>query len=513
VTRRRPGGQNGKPFDMPTDRRCNVLILHADQHRWDCLGAYGNREIRTPNIDALAADGTAYRNSFCCYPVCTPSRYSLLTGLYVHQHLGWTNHSTLPSGLPTFPRALKSAGYRTDAVGKMHFTPTYLDVGFERMRLAEQHGPGRWDDDYHRDLRDLGLVDRIDQMDQVQEFRDAAPPGYWESFGAVTSDLPEAHHSTTWIGDRAAEALGQWNDDRPSLLMAGFVKPHHPFDPPRAWADMYEPDELTLLPGWTEAIGPQDRAMKQGFFRYDRLTEAGARRALAMYYATISQIDHQVGRLIDLLKHKGLYDNTLIVYTSDHGDYMGFHHTLLKGGYMYDPLVKVPLIVKPAGGTGPGTVSDALVSNVDVAPTILSMAGCDVPAEMAGIDLTARPAGRDAVFADADRHYMVRTKDRKLLLCPDLADSLLFDLGRDPLEMDNLLGRSEHQADGAALLDRLARWALFDARTPAHLDERAPRIAADNVPDLDDDHRRRLQQYTREKMADAGDVLFDPGTE
>ena len=144
----------------------NILIIHADQHRYDCLGAYGNVEIRTPNLDALARDGVVYENSFCPFPICTPSRYSLLSGLYVHQHLGWTNHSTLPTGLATFPRVLREGGYRTAAVGKMHFTPTYLDVGFAQMALAEQDGPGRYDDDYHRWLQAVGLCDRLDLTDE-----------------------------------------------------------------------------------------------------------------------------------------------------------------------------------------------------------------------------------------------------------------------------------------------------------------------------------------------------------
>ena len=144
----------------------NILVIQADQHRYDCLGCTGNPDVRTPNIDAIAYDGTVYENAFCPYPVCTPSRFSFLTGLYVHQHMGWSNHCTVPAGLPTFPKILREAGYRTKAVGKMHFTPTYLDVGFDEMLLAEQHGTGRYDDDYHRYLQDHDLVDEIDLIDQ-----------------------------------------------------------------------------------------------------------------------------------------------------------------------------------------------------------------------------------------------------------------------------------------------------------------------------------------------------------
>jgi arylsulfatase A-like enzyme len=145
----------------------NILVIHVDQRRTDGLGAYGNADTKTPNIDRLAADGIRYTNSFCPLPVCTPSRYSLLCGQYVHEHHGWTNRSALAPDIMTFPRILRKAGYRTKAVGKMHFTPTYLDVGFDELLLAERDGPGRWDDDCHRYLMHHVLVDRNDLEDQL----------------------------------------------------------------------------------------------------------------------------------------------------------------------------------------------------------------------------------------------------------------------------------------------------------------------------------------------------------
>ncbi len=211
----------------------NVLLIHTDQHRYDCLGCTGNPDVKTPAIDALAADGVVFENSFCSLPVCTPSRYSLLSGLYVHQHLGWSNRCTLPPGIATFPKEFRSAGYRTCAVGKMHFTPTYLDVGFDEMILSEQDGDGRFDDDYHRYLKARGLVDAVDVIDQRREYRELASAEYWASFGAQESDLPEEHHSTTWIGDRAMDVVSRWQGGG-NLLMAGFIKPHHPVRPARA---------------------------------------------------------------------------------------------------------------------------------------------------------------------------------------------------------------------------------------------------------------------------------------
>jgi len=356
--------------------RPNVLIIHTDQHRMDCLGAYGNEEIQTPNIDRLAGEGIQYSNSFCPYPVCTPSRYSLLSGLYVHEHRGWGNGSTLPPGTETIPSILRSAGYRTKAVGKMHFNPTYLDVGFEELALS---------------------------------------PGYF----------PNAE-----------------------------------------------------------------------------LTEPKLRRIMAHYYGAISQIDHHVGRMIRVLQERGLYDDTLIVFTSDHGDYMGFHHLVLKGNHMYDPLVKVPLILKLPGSAQAGTVSSALVNNIDVAPTILAQTDCAPGSRMTGLDLLAHPEGRELVFCET-RHagqLMVRSATRKLIVAPRSATRLFFDLGRDPLEMHDLSSDPAYRSDLRRLDDALAAWVDPDNLPPDCRDPDAPCINQPNVPPPDDERREDMMDYFRRQM-------------
>ena len=487
---------------MTRSDRPNILLFLADQHRWDCLGTAGHPNVRTPNIDRLAADGVRYDQAFCPLPVCTPSRYSMLTGLHVRQHLGWTNHCTVPPQIPTFPRILREAGYRTDAVGKMHFTPTYLDVGFQRMVLAEQDGPGRFDDDYHRYLRDRGLVDRIDLIDQRSEYRQGASRAYWDCFGAAESDLPEEHHSTTWTAERAGEIVERW-DGGGNFLMVGFVKPHHPFDPPAPWSRMYRPETLSMPPGWTEHSLPGDLEFHEGYFPNASLTEPSLRGAMAMYYATISQIDYHVGRIVDRLVAKGLYDNTMILYTSDHGEYMGFHHMILKGGRMYDPLVRVPLIVKYPGAAGSATASDALVSNLDIAPTVLARAGCDAAETMAGLDLVARPDGRELIFAEdwGHRQYMVRSRTRKLLWCPEARHSRFFDIEADPLEMRDLSAEPDRRDEIAHLTDRLLRWSLDEAVSPTYLDENAPTLDAPNVPSPATGERQQMIDYLRHQMA------------
>lgn len=506
--------KEGLAVNKPKSPQPNVLIIHTDQHRIGCLGAYGNKQIKTPHIDALAADGVRYDNSFCTYPVCTPSRYSLITGLYVHQHRGYNNHCTLPPGTVTFPALLARAGYRTKAVGKMHYTPTYQDVGFGEMELSEQNGPGRWDDDYHRYLRDRGLVDFNDLEDQVDEYRKAAPQSYRDNWGTRVSNLPDAHHSTTWVGDRAVETVETWNADRPSMLMVGFVKPHHPFDPPKKWVDMYDAEKVDILPGWTEKCLERDLAFNRGFFPHDKLHPAIMRKITATYYAAITQIDHHVGRMVDVLKRKGLYDSTLIIFTSDHGDYMGYHHMVLKGNYPYDPVMKVPLIVKYPGGKARGTSTDALVSNVDLAPTVLAACGVKRSAKMSGLDLAAKPDERDIVFAEASngRQVMARTKTRKLILASPRpsgrkgkrgapGESLLFDLEKDPFELTNLYDDPAYQHDVQALTKAARAWGPNGGPPKPYLNENAPVIKQPNVLGPDHGHRQAMIDYCRRMMA------------
>ena len=488
----------------------NVLVIQTDQHRWDCLSCAGNPDLRTPHLDTLARDGVQFTNSYCAFPVCTPSRYSLLSGLYVHQHGGYGNRATLAQGIDTFPRALRRAGYRTAGVGKMHFTPTYLDVGLSELCLAEQDGDGRLDDDYHRDLLAHDLADLDDVIDQRREFRQRAPQRYWETFGAGRSNLPEAWHSTTWIGDRAVEALERWDPHGGNLLYASFIKPHHPFDPPVPWDALYQPDQLTLPPGWQMAPDPADVAFHAGYFPHESLTEAALRRVMAHYYGTISHVDQQVGRMLEVLRQRGQYERTLIVFTSDHGEYLGFRHLLLKGGQMYEPLIRVPLLLKPPtlpahvvpGANTPGSKDTRLVSTVDVAPSILRACGIEPPTQMRGLDLLDPRSTRDAVFVEAGRgRYAVRMAQRKLLLSREPADCRLYDLEHDPLETHNCYAEAGYAEAARALRDRLADWLLFDAPPATYRDDGAPQIDAPNVPtDGQETRRRRLLAHYEQMM-------------
>ena len=455
--------------------KTNVIIIHADQHRIECLGAYGNKDVKTPHLDKLAAEGVRHTGHFCSYPICTPSRYSLLSGMYASVHGGSDNRATLPRGTATFATELRKAGYRTAAVGKMHFTPTYLDTGFDTLVLAEQDGPGRFEDDYHKYLREHGLLDVLDLCDQRAEYRENAPADYWENFGAKCSDLPLEHHSTTYITNQALAQIEQFNPDGGNLLMAGYIKPHHPFDPPEPYASMYDPAKLTLLDGYTPTLAEVDKKYT-GYFDYSTITEKSLRLVTSQYYGTITHLDDGAGQIIQRLKDKGLYDDALIIFTSDHGEFLGFKHLLTKCNHMYDPIMRIPLIIKYPASWSKRGLDHGLSTNIDIAKTILTVCGVEHAPAMRGLDLT-RDEGREVVVGEFKmwglNEYMVRSKTHKLLLDTNGA-ARLFDLAADPLETNDVAADPAYADILRHLKDKLIEEFLLKRRNTPHQDVNAP---------------------------------------
>lgn len=303
-------------------------------------------------------------------------------------------------------------------------------------------------------------------------------------------------HSTEWIGRKSLEILGEWGASG-NLLVTSFIKPHHPFDAVQGDAERYDPATLSLLPGWTEQCYEHDLALNPGYFPSKDLTEARLRRVMAYYYATIEQIDREVGAMIDVLKKKGMYDDTLIVYVSDHGEYMGQHHMLLKANYMYDSLARVPLIVKHPRGHRAGETMSGLVSLIDLAPTIVRAAGCEPGANMDGLDLARDTTGREIVFAESGRgdQVMARTKTHKLMLSTKPKCEQLYDLVRDPEELKNVYADPQHAGVVRALYEKLTEWQGTDPVPEPHLDLNAPQIAQANVPPRDLSQRKSVSEY------------------
>ncbi len=482
----------------------NILFIMGDQHRFDCIGAYGNKDVKTNNLDGLAKDGVLYNNHFTTYPVCTPARYSLLSGLYTHQHLGWSNHCTLPKGIKTYPRELKNNGFNTVAVGKMHSTPTYLDVGFDKMILAEQDGDGRFDDDYHQYLIEKGLIDINDIVDQRAEYRENAEKQYWDTNGAMVSNLKEEDHSTTWITNKALEEIENWGENN-NLLLVSYIKPHHPFDPPEPFDKMYSKDEIELLPGYTKEVSEVDYEHGKGYFDHRTLSEDKLRTVMTHYYGNITHMDYHIGRIIDNLKEKGLYDDTMIIYTSDHGEYMGFHHMLLKANYMYDPLAKVPLIIKYPKGIHAGQINNKISNNTDIAPTILNCFGLSIPNEMKGIDIRNQEIGREMTVCLGMRwdheiyyEYMVRSDKYKLIITRNLDTYRFFDLEKDPLEFIDVSGDIKYEKEIKKHIDRVINFMLFESLTPTYLNYDEVVCSDEKIMDLE--KRKDRENYFKNKL-------------
>ncbi len=427
----------------------NILLITADQLRVDCLGCYDNPVIRTPNIDALAENGVRFDSAFTAATVCVPSRQSILTGQYPSKHGAKGNGSAIPEGTATFVSSLHDAGYQTAALGKMHFYPPYADYGFDAMELAEQHGPGRYMDDYHAYLDEIGLFDTWDEWDQVEEKRKTAPTHYWEQYGGQVSDIPEEHYHSTWITDRTLEFIETRDTNRPFFAWMSFIKPHHPFDPPAPYDQKYNPEDIPLPQPQT---GWQDKPLlkryhdpREAFFDTRNMTEDELRQIITLYYGTIEHIDLQVGRILDYLKQSNLMDNTVIVFTSDHGDYLGQFGLFLKHPNLpYDGLAKAPLIISGAD-VSKSTQTDTLTSLVDLAPTFISLAKSDKLRRTQGMDLSSILSGniqdsdREAIYCESgDGALGVITASHKSIYDPQRQITEVYDRQNDMLEQNNI---------------------------------------------------------------------------
>ncbi|HET7559610.1 MAG TPA: sulfatase-like hydrolase/transferase [Limnochordia bacterium] len=469
--------RGGRPDRPEATRRAhrppNILLITADQMRADCLSAAGHPVVRTPHLDALAARGVHFEHAITPYPVCVPARLSILSGQYPHTHGVMDNRGMIPMAQANIARTLRDAGYRTAALGKMHFWPPYAQVGFETMQLAEQDGQGFKIDDYHSVyLAERGLIDQWDYWDQHKPYRAQAPAEYWQTFGARASELGEEHYHTGWIADRSIDYVNR-DDARPFFIWTSFIKPHHPFDPPAPWDALYDPAVIPPAAPQTEALAKPlltngaQRDPRKGYFDMSDLTPEQYRRVAAHYYGSISHIDHHVGRIVQALAARGELERTLIIFTSDHGDYMGDYGLILKSPSVpYGSLAHVPMIVAGPGVAG-GRTSSALVSLIDLFPTAAAAAGASVPASVHGRDLggvlrgeVADAALRDAVFSETREVKAVRTQRYAYLYNHRRRLEELYDLAEDPGEKVDRAGDPALAGVVRQLREHLLHWLL-----------------------------------------------------
>jgi arylsulfatase A-like enzyme len=367
-------------------RKPNLVFIFTDQQRFDTLACYGNRQIRTPNLNALASESFVFENAYVTQSVCTPSRSSIMTGLYPHTNGCTRNNVPLRPEVPTLAEMV-SDDYLCAYYGKWH-------LGDE---VVAQHGFATWVsiEDYYR--RFYSKEEYLSLFSSYHHFLLGCgfEPDY-ESVGARVFDrvktalLPERYTKASFLGHEAARFISE-NRERPFVLYVGFLEPHTPYVGPLG--DLYPPQSLSVAPHYRQK--PEegaalvnrmlaDQYMSQGvMYEQDLTTEAGCRHTKAQYYGNVTLVDRAVGEILQALDRAGLSDDTLVVYTSDHGDMMG-DHGLFEKCVLYEEAVKVPLIVRvPWQGKPPRPVSGR-ISQIDLVPTLLDLLGEPLPERLEG---------------------------------------------------------------------------------------------------------------------------------
>jgi arylsulfatase A-like enzyme len=390
-------------------KRPNILILYTDQQRWDSLGVNGNADCLTPNLDRLAGEGVNFDHCFVQNPVCMPSRLSFLTGQYPST-LGVTHMGVpVPEDTITLPRLLRNYGYHSANIGKLHFLPhanrdhreIHPDYGFDHLEISDEPGP--YEDAYRAWVRRTDP----DQMDHLSLGLPPATKVWQETMGIDDGvNHPSEHDTlepyafkgrddcthTAFVADRTIAYLENRKDNpEPFLCIAGMYSPHAPWVAPQRYFDLYDREKLTL----PEFPPDMDAQRGPGHFDDDQL-----RAARHGYYAMCSEVDHHVGRMLDALDACGLAEDTIVVFTSDHGEWLGEHLRWYKGYPAHDPVSRVPLIVRMPGSEQGRTVS-SIVESVDVLPTLMDAAAIPVASHMQGRSLQGLLQGDDSPVRDS----------------------------------------------------------------------------------------------------------------
>ncbi len=433
-----------KQLDRP-----NVLLIYTDQQRFDSLGCYGNPLAKTPNLDRLAKRGALFQNFFVQNPVCTPSRMSMLTGRYCSSTQIGSNGHVFPQRLTSVNQLLKPYGYHTAQIGKLHFdphakrchkdpTPTY---GFDTFILSDE--PGCYDDAYTK------WVESIDPA-MLGKVRTPLPPaavhynqpsytkGFSNTHEPYVFEGGEDFTHSAFVASETCRFLKKHKNDL-FFAIAGFYAPHTPVNPPQKYVDMYDLNDMPLPKvGEDEALMP---------FLKD-IPKEQWQKIMAYYLALVTHVDDCVGKIIDTLDEEGLFDNTLVIFTSDHGEFLGDHGKIQKSMPGHDCIIKVPLIMSYPARISPETVLPPLTEAVDIVPTILDYCGIQTPRFVQGESLKKLLEGstdkhkKDILVEYFDpfgrREAAVRTEQYKYCYSTE-GKEILYDLSNDPYELRNVV--------------------------------------------------------------------------
>ena len=461
----------------------NILWITTDQQHVNTLGVL-NDEIETPNLDRLVESGTHFDRAYCPNPTCTPTRASMITGKLPSQHGAYSLGTKLPEDEHFVGEDFGNAGYETSLIGKAHFQPLestdehesleaypklqdmefWADFdgpfyGFDHVELARNHtDEAHVGQHYALWMEEQGFTGWKDSFREPTGNR-AAQRGTW--------NIPEEYHYNTWIAERTNARLEAYaSEDTPFFCWASFFDPHPSYLVPEPWSEMYDPEDLTIPsaePGEHDANPPHFQRTQEenpqfpeceeasqpihGFHSHIRPEQEHA-EDVAIYYGMVSMLDKYVGKILDRLENLGLADDTVVIFTSDHGHLYGQHGLTAKGPVHYEDLLRVPTIVRYPGAVPAGRRCSALQSLQDLAPTVLSLCDIEVPKQMTGVDqsdvwLGASDEARDYVIVENNHepgslYCQTYVNQRyKLTMYRDESYGELFDLQEDPAELHN----------------------------------------------------------------------------
>ena len=476
----------------------NVVLIMTDQHHARCLGCAGESVLKTPSIDRLAEEGVHFTSAYAQSAHCGPSRVSFLTGMYEHTHLRHRNDEEPPMELSSLPVQLREHGYQTTLIGKGHVGVEWPREHFDDCRFSFMTDALPGDPlsvAYFKYLVDNGVADRFDQAGKYYHLDPDKP--------LPISELPLEHSLENWTGDETVRYLRQRDMAKPFFAFVSFDRPHEPLILQAELAGMYDPDEIQLpanVDDTFETKSDLQKAAGRGElgYPYHPSTQAGLRRVLARYYAIITHIDEQVGKIYAELEAQGILDDTIILFTADHGNFAGEHGLFAKNLGFYECIHGIPYLMRYPRGLPTGARFDGIVESVDMYPTLAELLGIEAPITVQGRSFARALRGegkwtKSASLCEhvtADYHYMsMRTRDFRITVDAAGDASELYDHRCDPGELVNLWDHGDYSQIRARLVLDMLRYRacpdlLFDPPTDDWIPDRVPDLP---MPDRGED--------------------------
>jgi len=448
--------------------RPHIVLIMTDQQRFDTIGAWGHEHMITPHMDRLVAEGVSFRQAYCPGATCIASRAAIFTGMYAHNtgvytFQDWAQHRC-------WVQDLADAGYWCVNIGKMHFSPRDVPGGFHERVIVENptnkdHANGRADDDWGNYLHFHGQERPND--------RNQSDSKWLHKHQGVPWHLEERFHSDVFIGDSAVSWIKHHQGDNPLFLQVGFTGPHEPWDPLPRHLDRYADKPMpprVAREGELAEKPPQQQAHLDFHATTGHESQIDLRGATddeiaemkRHYFAKITTVDEQLGRVLAALEDRSWLENTLLIFCSDHGELLGDHGLAYKW-LMYDPIVHVPLVIRKPGAAKEASLVQDLVSLMDLGPTILEAADLEIPAYMEGQSLLPYLAdepivARDFVFCEDNYQIMMRSTTHKIVYYIGQEAGELYDLRIDPHELDNVWNDPTQAKTKATLVSQLLEW-------------------------------------------------------